>query len=378
MKFLETASPPAAYVDKPHTYFARWRTEAPLQYLENPGLWMATSYDRVSQLLRDKRLQITSGGTFSERSRQFRITVVRRLRAYFGAPDAPFIDATVRNVIKEKLEQALNAGEVELVSAIAQAIPGTVIGRLLGIPEADLHQVWSLSAAFLVDYDLLQKSSGSAVAKGMVDTYFLRHLALARTKPVSPLMALLVEAQQTYDVSDKILADVCSRLLAAGSSTTAGCIGNILARLLQNSTDVLPANPSPRQWGALIDELLRLETPVLGMKRQAEHDLELSDGIIRKGQKVLLIGAAANRDPAHFPAPDTINLARGAATHLSFGRGAIHCLGAPLARKEIGILLEHLLPLLPGIEVMHPPTCKGGWLLHEPAELWVKIRCSKS
>jgi cytochrome P450 len=276
-------------------------------------------------------------------------------------------------VVKDTLERVVNAGEAELIGEVAQAIPSAVMGRLLGVPEAELRNVWPLTAALLADYDLPRKASSPALAKSMADAYFLRHLALARTREVSPLMTLLVEAQREHGIADEVLTDVCSRLLAAGSITTAGGIGNILARLLWMPADALPAEPNPSQREALVDELLRLETPVLGIKRRAEHDLELPDATIKKGQRVLLMTAAANRDPAYFPTPDSIDLTRGAVRHLSFGQGTFHCLGAPLARREISVLLELLLPLLPGIEVLRPPTRRVGWLLYEPTELWVKF-----
>jgi len=373
MMFLDTAIPPQNYLEDPHAHLARWRAAAPLHHVAHQNLWLVTSYDMVARLLHDERLTLGRGSSFAERSRHFRITVVKQLRAFFAALDGVAIDDVIRDVADRAFRRILDRGEADLVSDLAQAVPYAVMGRLLGVPEAELRQLLPLSAALITDYDMLPFSGSPSRGKAVMDAYFRRHLAQARARDITPLMTLLVRAQREHGISDDMLTDVCSRLLSAGSSTTAGCLANIMVRLLRDTAAALPERPSPHQMDALIEELIRLDTPVLAIRRQAGQDFKLGDASIQKGQAIVLMVAAANRDQAYFPNPDAVDLQRTGKKQLSFGHGAFHCLGAPLTRKEIRIVLERLLPCLPAIELQAQPARRVGWLLFEPAQLPARI-----
>lgn len=378
MMFLDSDVPPQDYLKDPYAHFARWRAASPLHYVARRDLWLVTSYDLVVQMLRDEHLVPGHGTSFAERSRHFRITVVKELRAFFAALDDIGIDAIIRDVAQRAFTRVLERGEADLVTDIAQAVPGAVMGRLLGVPEADLIHLHPLSVALINDYDLCSTSAAPARGKALTDAYFRRHLARARRREIAPLLTLLVRAQQEHGFADEVLADVCSRLLSAGSSTTAGCLGNILVRLLRMPDDgAIPLRPDARQTDALVEELIRLDTPVLGARRRAGRSFNLAGEKIAEGQLVLPMLAAANRDPAYFANPDAVDLTRTGKKHLSFGQGAFHCLGAPLTRKEIHAVLACVLPCRSAFKLHAPPVRKAGWLLHEPARLPATIEVSR-
>jgi len=139
----------------------------------------------------------------------------------------------------------------------------------------------------------------------------------------------------------------------AGHDSTTNAMGNMLRQLLSH----------PQQWQALVDdptlipnaveESLRFDGPVSGHRRTVAVDTELAGVALPAGARLVLLFASGDRDPAHFPEPDLLDVARdNAAEHLSFGKGVHFCLGAPLARMEMRIALELLTARAPGMRLV--------------------------
>ena len=372
MMFLDSPIPPQNYIESPHAHFARWRASSPLHYAPARDLWLVLSYDSVTQLLRDERLELTKGSSFLERSESFRRTVVRELRIFFSRLDDIDIDEVFCAAVDRALQRVLDAGQADLVAEIAQFIPLAVMGHLLGVPDPELRILQPLSATSIVEYDFSSRTASLSLGKSLLDAYFLRHLARAQTADSTPLIRMLVQAQKEHGIAAPVLADVCSRLLSAGTSTTSGVLANILARLLKMDPAAVAELASEGRLPLLTEELLRLDSSILGVKRLARCDLDLSGVRIKKGQKILLMTAAANRDPSYLPNPDIIDLAQAGRKHLSFGQGAFHCLGAILARKEIAAVIRSILPYLSALRIQEAPKRRAGWLIYEPVTLLVK------
>jgi cytochrome P450 PksS len=144
-------------------------------------------------------------------------------------------------------------------------------------------------------------------------------------------------------------------LLTAGHETTTNLIGNGVLALLQHPEALRRLRDDPDLMESAVEELLRFASPVeTSTFRYAREDLELAGTRIGRGEIVLGVIAAANRDPAQFEDPDTLDLARAPNRHLSFGLGGHFCLGAPLARLEGRIALGALLRRLPRLGLAHP------------------------
>jgi cytochrome P450 len=177
-----------------------------------------------------------------------------------------------------------------------------------------------------------------------------------------------VEEQGDRLSPDELVA-ICQVLLIAGHETTTCLIGNIVQLLLTHPEALAAVRQSPQQLAGAIEEALRYESPVQVRTRVAVQDQELGGQHITKGQALLVLPGAANRDPRTFGDPDRFDIRRRPNHHLAFGEGPHYCLGAALARLEARIAVETLLgmkPTLapaPGLAIRPQPNFSlRGWV----------------
>jgi pimeloyl-[acyl-carrier protein] synthase len=140
--------------------------------------------------------------------------------------------------------------------------------------------------------------------------------------------------------------------MVGGQETTTNLIGNGLLALLRTPHELERLRANPELLPSAVEELLRYEPPSQHTARIAHSDLTLGGQSIRKGDSVMAVMAAANRDPLRFPDPDRLDLARTDNRHLAFGWGRHFCFGAPLARLEGRLVFETLLRRYPTIELL--------------------------
>ena len=373
MMFLDTVDPPADYDENPAPYLARWRDAAPIHYLAKHDLWLATSYDMISRLLRDERIAPGPKYSFLAHSREFRTTVARELRAFFGPSGDAFTDEAVRYAVADAFRCVQKPGEVDLIREIARPIPISVMGRLMGMSPNDCLRLQPLTEALVDGYEASDRPNANVASKALLDAFFMQHLVKMRRSEPSYLMSILLKAGEQYEIPDPVMADLCTRTLTAGSGTTAAWIGNILVRMLCTAHPGSNSLPCENDLKMFTEELVRVETPLLGIKRCAASDIDIDGASIRQGQTVVLLIAAGNRDPAQFPNPDEIDCNRPAARSFTFGMGSHHCLGKPLACKEITTMLTHLRSCMARMEVLEPPARKVGWLTHQAESLRVRV-----
>ena len=144
-------------------------------------------------------------------------------------------------------------------------------------------------------------------------------------------------------------------LLTAGHNSTTGGIGNSLLRIAAEPEIQKRLRAEPELIPPAIEEFLRLETPVQGMPRWANDELELHGRPVEAGDQLMLMWAAANRDPGHFAEPDRCVIDRSPNEHVTFGRGIHRCIGIDLARLEIRIAVEELLARTSWFELAGKP-----------------------
>lgn len=357
--------PGADYAANPYPALDRLRDAAPRLYVPARDTWFISGRGDIMALLRDDRLAITKGSSFADQSAAFRSTVANGLRSVFAHP-TPEIRQAVAAAVERCVARLAHGREVDLVPELAQELPVRVMADLLGIPPADLPALQRLGEDVLLSYDLDWAGRPAPKVDGAVlPTYFRNHW---RRAPDTPLLRLLRDLQSAHSLPDQSLIDTCSKLFLAGTTTTAGCIANILARVLGGSADTTFATNSLRGVPLapeMLDGLLRLDTPVLALKRVVRTEIPLAGATLAPGQKVALLVAGANRasDPdGHWPMPS-----------LTFGLGRHHCLGAAIARLEISTLLDRLLPLVPQMRILAPVAWRQAWLLHEARSIRVTI-----
>ncbi|RJO75812.1 cytochrome P450 [Nocardia panacis] len=239
-------------------------------------------------------------------------------------------------------------GPVDLVEAFANPIPALVICELLGVPDAD-RDAFRTRMAVANEMDLPMDERMAAFAEGQ---NYLRELVRAtRAAPTDDLLGELAIS----DLTDDELAGVAALLLGAGLETTANMLALGTFALLTHPDQLAALRADPDIIDRAVEELLRYLTITPTGSRTALEDVQIGGRVVRAGQTVALSIQAANRDPARFEDPDTLDIRRSAVGHIGFGHGIHQCLGQQLARVELRVALPALLTRFPSLRLAIAP-----------------------
>lgn len=342
------------------------------------GFWSVTTYERAKEVASDPGLYSSraapggeGGGTLIEdlpvglgpgvllnMSDDPRHAKFRKLLTPSMLPKAlRGIEDDLRSRAERIVDEAVAKGDCDFVLDIAAELPLQAVAQLIGVPQEDRHRLFGWANATL-DYEgreLGEATERSLQASAEMYAYGADLLALKRISPGTDLISVVAAAT----IDDEPLAELeiqmlFNLLMAAGSETTRNTITlgllGILAHegmweRLARDRDLLP--------GA-IEEMLRYASSTPYNRRTATRDHELGGHRVAAGDKVVVWWASANRDEAVFEHPDVFDPTRNPNPHLAFGRGNHFCLGAPLARLEIRLVLETLLDRVASIEQTAP------------------------
>ncbi|MEU7745594.1 cytochrome P450 [Nonomuraea sp. NPDC049158] len=271
------------------------------------------------------------------------------LTAKFTVRRMRLLTERVEQITAELLDAMERHGPpVDLVTAYAQPIPALMICELLGVPYAG-REAFQRHAATVNDNDTTLEERYGAFA-ALQET--LRELVLAkRAEPTDDLLSDLT----TGDLTDEELTNIGVLLLGAGLDTTANMLALGTFALLSHPGQLAALRADPGIADQAVEELLRyLSIAHTGM-RTALEDVELDGHLIKAGDAIAVSVQAANRDPAKFADPDTLDLRRNAAGHTSFGHGVHQCLGQQLARVEMRVAFPALVTRFPTLRLAVPP-----------------------
>jgi cytochrome P450 family 144 len=259
----------------------------------------------------------------------------------------------------ELLTDGLRDCRIEWMGAVANRLPMMVVAQLIGVPDADVAQLakWGYAATQLVeglvDEDQLA-AAGTAVLElsGYIAERFAAASQVVKAGPQDNLLRELATACAAGEL-DMITAQVMMvTLLAAGGESTASLLGSATWMLAHRPDIQRQVREKPELLESFIEETLRYEAPFRGHYRHVRSDSMLAGAELPADSHLLLLWGAANRDPAHFEAPDEFRLDRpDTKGHISFGKGAHFCVGAALARLEARIVLRMLLDRTSVIEM---------------------------
>ncbi|MFE7933427.1 cytochrome P450 [Streptomyces sp. NPDC057456] len=351
-------------------------TEEPVSRIRLPHgdgeAWLVTGYDDVRTVTTDRRFSRSAviGRNFPRMTpepivQDEAINVMdppgsSRLRSLVSKGFAPRhmerMRVRTQHVVDELLDRMEEHGSpADLTEHLADPLPLATICEVLDIPEADRAQLRSHARTMM---DTAVDNRDNAVqAKADLRAYFERLTAHRRENPGEDLISALAAARDGDEIlNDQELAVMAMVLLITGQDTTTYQIGNIAYALLTRPKELAMLRSDPGMLPQAIEELLRF-IPFrkgVGIPRVATEDVELSGVTIHAGDIVHVSYLTANRDGRKFDRPDELDLERTGPSHMTFGWGGHHCLGAPLATTELQVALGTLLERFPDLQLAKP------------------------
>ena len=371
------------FKENPYPTYAELRSTAPVYRTELPdgrGLWLITRYEDVLAVLKDGRFvkdwrkaltpeQLAQVPPIPPVMEPLTHNMLdtdppdhERLRSLVSKAFTPRLIERMRPRVQAIADSLLDAvqdrGEMDLIDDYAFPLPITVIAELLGIPAEDRNRFreWSNAA---VSGNSTQEYLEEILIPHMTafNDYLLALSEEKRKNPKDDLVSALVRAEEAGDkLSEDELLGMVFLLLVAGHETTVNLIGNGVLALLQHPDQLQKLKDDPSLIKPAVEELLRYDGPVeTSTERFAREDIDLGGTVIPRGEMVLVVLGAADRDPERFADPDELDITRADNRHLAFGKGIHHCLGAPLARMEGQIAISTLLDRMPNLRLKDSP-----------------------
>jgi hypothetical protein len=368
-----------AVVADPYPAFARARAVAPVQWHEGLQLWLAFTHAEANAVLRDRRLgRIWRDKEPAERFGSFNLihrnailemeppehTRLRRLISSAFARGhverlRPWVQELANSLVDDLLERSGGSEPVDVLTGMAEQLPVDVIAELLGVPHADRPLLRPWSNAIVKMYEYGRTAEVEVAAERAADEFvaYLRELAADRRKNLGEdLVSHLVTVRDTEGdrLTEDELVTTCILLLNAGHEATVNVSGNGLLALLEHPDQLQRLRDDPGLLPTAIEELMRFDSPLQLFERTATDDVEIGGVTVPAGQKIAALLGSANRDPAVFAEPDTLDVGRTDNPHISFGAGIHFCIGAPLARVELQASFGALLGRTSRLELGRP------------------------
>lgn len=255
---------------------------------------------------------------------------------------------------QELVENAVAKGGCELISEIATPFVTLVIADLLGVP-ADDRQHFMTTLAASAPPGALDGSNQHRTPLDFMQSYFRGYVADRRKNPRDDVITELATATfpdgSTPEAEE--IVSLATFLFGAGQDTSAKLLSNTVKQLVEQPELQARVRADPTLIPALLEEMLRIEGSTKATFRFAKRDTQIGDVKVPVGTRIMVALAAGNRDPRRWDDPHAVILDRPRIKeHIGFGRGAHVCVGAPLARAELRILLEHLLKATADIDLL--------------------------
>ncbi|MFJ7492694.1 cytochrome P450 [Streptomyces sp. NPDC097727] len=391
-----------AFVADPYPAYAALRAAGRVHYFEPTDQWLVPHHFDVSALLRDRRLGRTYLHRFTHEEfgrtpppaehEPFHTlngqglldleapdhTRIRRLVSKAFTPrTVEQLVPTVRRLAAGLVDSFVEAGGGDLLTAVAEPLPVAVIAEMLGIPESDRAPLrpWSAAICGMFELNPSDETARAAVRASLDFSAYLRELIKERRKnPGTDLISALIAAHDEGErLSEQEMISTCVLLLNAGHEATVNTTVNGWWTLLRHPEQLAALRADHGLLPTAIEELMRYDTPLQMFERWVLDDIEIDGTVIPRGSEVALLFGSANRDPARFPAPDTLDLARRENPHITFGAGIHFCLGAPLARVELAASFGELLRRAPNLRLVAEPEWNPGYVIRGLKELRVEL-----
>ncbi|OHV64738.1 cytochrome [Pseudofrankia sp. BMG5.36] len=275
----------------------------------------------------------------------------------FTARAVQNLRARTEQIASELLDGLVTAEPVDLVAAYCALLPVTVISEILGVPPGERPRVLALGSAVAPSLDFglgFRQFRSVTAALRDFESWLTGHLARLRREPGDDLLSQLIVARdQDGGLDEGELKSIAGLVLAAGFETTVNLLGNGIALLSRFPEQLGRLRGQPELWPGAVEEILRIDPPVLLTGRISIRDLDVRGVAVPAGSYVVTVLAGANRDPKVFAEPETFDVARAnARDHVSFSAGRHFCLGASLARMEGEVGLRAFFDRYPDVTML--------------------------
>lgn len=365
----------------PHEVFEVHRREAPVYWHEptehtpdGEGFWSVATYPETLAVLRDPQTYSSvTGGT-----RPYGGTLLQdlsvagqvlnmmddprhaQIRRLVSSGLTPRMITRVTDDLRGRARTLLDAVEpgvaLDFLVDVAAELPMQMICILLGVPESERHWLFEAiepqfdfgGARSAAVGQLTPEEAGSRMYE-----YGQRLIAAKRAEPTDDMLSVVANASDAQ-LSDLELYLFFSLLFSAGAETTRNAVAGGLLALIEHPEQMRRLQEEPELLPSAIEEMVRWTTPSPSKRRTATRAVTLGGRDIEAGQKVQIWEGSANRDPAVFQDADVFDIARKPNAHLGFGQGVHYCLGANLARLELRVLFEELLPRFRAARLVKP------------------------
>lgn len=373
----------------PHNTFARLRREEPLHWTEYEGgknYWSVTRYEDITRMNKNTEVFSSARGirmedqsyeeylarrTFQETDPPEHSMVRMKLMKAFSRTSMAQYEQEIRDICAEILDPVLDKGGFDATKEIARQLPMRMLGRVVGLPEADLPWLVEKGDALIANTD--PDFTTHVLDKLKTDEYrmmpfnspagaelyvYAKDLMAdkARSGDTAGILNRILEpAKDGSTISESEFRNFFCLLVAAGNDTTRYSIAAGIQALCHQPELLGQMQAGGDVWETAADEIIRWATPALYFRRTATRDVEMHNKLIRAGDKVLYWFISANRDDSYFDDPFRVNLMRSPNRHLSFGQFGPHvCLGMWLARLEVTVLFQELAKRISNIEAAGP------------------------
>ncbi len=369
--------------DNPFPLFAQVRADGPVHEVTLPDgqrAWLIVRYAEARAALNDPRLskdmhaalardgavvaEGLPGPAFARHMLSVDPPDHTRLRglatAAFSRSRVAALRPRVQAIVDGLLDELQSSGDtvVDLVAGFAFPLPFTVISELLGIPEPDRAELGAWFTTLLAPASAPVPPPSAVAASANIVRYLTELLDRKRVEPGDDLVTDLVRAGDEHDaLTQQEMLSTIFQLVVAGHDTTTSLIGNGTVALLRHPDQRAALAADPGLLPRAIEEILRWDAPVPHSTfRYTTRDVPLGDVVIPAYTQLIISLAAANRDHDRYPDAESFDITRSDRSHLAFGHGIHHCLGARLARLEGLIAFTSLLARFPAMRLAVPPS----------------------
>jgi cytochrome P450 len=387
---------------QPHDTFTRLRRESPVHWCEPdryPGFWAVTRHRDVKDIsldfarfssrgpvllspltaptVEDSLLGPGTGASTTLLStdppehRDYRDIA----RPYFRPSVLRRLEDRVREISRTLLDRLAGRDTLDFVTDLAAWHPLRMLCEILGVAQRDEQLLLRLSNEFIGNADPEFRRPKGAPAARDFGVYITRLIADRRATPTDDLAGVLANARLRGEpMSDLDTVLYLMIIAVAGHDTTRSAIAGGLLALIEHPDQLCLLREDPARCERAADEIVRWTSPVVHFLRTATEDCEVGGRHVRAGERLALFYPSANRDEDVFDDPFDFRVDRSPNPHLGWGFGEHYCLGANLARMEIRVLLEELVPRLESVQLAGPPQWMASRVICGPKHLPIRWR----